>query len=336
MVRLRQPPVVVITGASSGVGRAAAREFARRRGRLALLARGTDGLEAARREAQDLGGRALALPLDVSDAEAVEAAAATTEEQLGPIDVWVNNAMISVFSPVAELTAEEVRRVTEVTYLGCVHGTLTALRRMRPRDRGVIVQVGSALAYRAIPLQAAYCAAKHAIEGFTESLRCELLHEDSGVQVTMVQLPALNTPHFSVVRTRLPRHPKPVAPIFEPEVAARAVVWAAEHPRRELWVGASTVKALLANKLAPGLLDRYLARTGYDAQQTRQSISPERPDNLAAPLDGDRGAHGIFGDEAGRRSLQFLARTQAPRVAAAFGSAAAGAILARRRRQARR
>jgi short-subunit dehydrogenase len=283
MVQLRQPPVAVITGASSGVGRAAAREFARRGGRLALLARGADGLEAARREAQDLGGRALAFPLDVSDAEAVEAAAAITEEQLGPIAVWVNNAMVSVFSPVAELTAEEVQRVTEVTYLGCVHGTLTALRRMRPRDQGVIVQVGSALAYRAIPLQAAYCAAKHAIEGFTESLRCELLHEDSGVQVTMVQLPALNTPHFSVVRTRLPRHPKPVAPIFQPEVAARAVVWAAEHPRRELWVGASTVKALFGNKLAPGLFDRYLARAGYDAQQTHQSIRHERPDNCAFP-----------------------------------------------------
>lgn len=305
---LSEGNVIVITGASSGVGRACAREFARRGVQLALFARGVDGLEAARREVEELGGRALVFPLDVADADAVEAAAAATEEQLGPVAVWVNNAMLSVFSPVTELTAEEVRRVTEVTYLGYVHGTLAALRRMVPRDRGVIVQVGSALAYRAIPLQAAYCAAKHAVEGFSESLRCELLHDGSNVRVTMVQLPALNTPHFSVVRTRLPRHPQPVPPIFQPEVAARAIVFAAEHPRREFWVGGSTVKALLAHKLAPGLLDRYLARTAYTAQQTDASVKPDRPDNLSYALPGDRGTHGIFDAEARRFSLQFVAR----------------------------
>jgi NAD(P)-dependent dehydrogenase (short-subunit alcohol dehydrogenase family) len=300
---------VVITGASSGVGRACAREFARLGAPIGLIARGVDGLEAARREVEELGGRALVLPLDVADAEAVEAAAATVEEQLGPIDVWVNNAMLSVFSPIAELNAEEVRRVTEVTYLGYVHGTLSALRWMRARNRGVIVQVGSALAYRAIPLQAAYCAAKHAIEGFTESLRCELLHDESNVSVTIVQLPALNTPHFSVVRTRLPRHPKPVPPIFQPELAARAIVFAAAQPRRELWVAGSTVRALLGNKLAPSLLDRYLARNGYAPQQTEQPVKPDRADNLAGPLPGDRGAHGSFDGEAHARSLQFLAVT---------------------------
>jgi NAD(P)-dependent dehydrogenase (short-subunit alcohol dehydrogenase family) len=302
-----QGKVVVITGASSGVGRACAREFARRGAFLGLIARGRDGLEGAQREVEELGGRALVLPLDVAEADAVEAAAAATDERLGPIDVWVNNAMLSVFAPVRELAPEEVRRVTETTYLGTVYGTMAALKRMLPRDRGVIVQVGSALAYRAIPLQAAYCGAKHAIEGFTESLRCELLHDASDVRVTMVQLPALNTPHFSVVRTRLPRHPKPVAPIFQPELAAQAIVWAAEHPRRELWVAGSTVKAILGNRLAPGLLDRYLARTGYDSQQAEEAVEPDRPDNLGDPLPGDRGAHGIFDAEARDHSLQLWA-----------------------------
>jgi short-subunit dehydrogenase len=325
---------VVITGASSGVGRACARAFAGRGAWVGLIARGRDGLEAAQREAEELGVRALVFPLDVADAEAVEAAAAAIEAQLGPIDVWVNNAMLSVFSPVAELSADEVRRVTEVTYLGYVHGTLSALRRMRPRNDGVIVQVGSALAYRAIPLQAAYCAAKHAIEGFTESLRCELLHERSNVHVTMVQLPALNTPHFSVVRTRLPRQPKPVSPIFQPELAARAIVFAAEHPRREIWVAGSTVRALLGNKVAPGLLDRYLARNGYQAQQTEQPAAPNRRDNLADPLPADRGAHGSFDREARPRSLQFLALTHRGLLGAgAFAAAAATAIALRRGRR---
>jgi NAD(P)-dependent dehydrogenase (short-subunit alcohol dehydrogenase family) len=318
---MKARPVVVITGASSGVGRACARAFARRGAQVALLARGADGLEAAAAEARAAGVRAVAIPTDVAEHAEVEAAAERTERELGAIDVWVNNAMLSVFSPVKELEAEEVRRVTEVTYLGYVHGTLAALRRMLPRDEGVIVQVGSALGYRAIPLQAAYCAAKHAIEGFTESLRCELLHDDSRVRVTMVHLPALNTPHFSVVRSRLPRHPKPVPPIFEPELAAEAVVWAAEHPRRELVVGFSTLKALLANKIAPGLLDRYLARSGYDSQQTDLPVAPDRPDNLWEALPADRGAQGIFGDEARERSIQFFA-TKHRRVLAGAGVAA--------------
>jgi NAD(P)-dependent dehydrogenase (short-subunit alcohol dehydrogenase family) len=329
-----QGAVVVITGASSGVGRACAREFASRGARVGLIARGRVGLEAARREVEALGGRALVLPLDVADAEAVEAAAAVIEEQLGPIDVWVNNAMLSIFSPIAELTAEEVRRVTEVTYLGYVHGTLSAVRRMRRRDRGVIVQVGSALAYRAIPLQAAYCAAKHAIEGFTESLRCELLHDESNVRVTMVQLPALNTPHFSVVRTRLPHHPKPVPPIFQPELAARAIAFAAEHPRRERWVAGSTVCALLGEKLAPGLLDRYLARNGYVAQQTDEPVEPDRADNLASPLPSDLGARGIFDSEAHAHSLQFLAVSQRRLLTTSALAAAAAALFLRARRSA--
>jgi NAD(P)-dependent dehydrogenase (short-subunit alcohol dehydrogenase family) len=326
--------VVVITGASSGVGRACAREFGRRGAHVALIARGQDGLDAAAREVEQLGGRALVLPLDVADAEAVEAAAATTEEQFGAIDVWVNNAMLSVFSPVTELSPDEVRRVTEVTYLGYVHGTLSALRRMRPRDRGVIVQVGSALAHRAIPLQAAYCGAKHAIEGFTESLRCELLHDGSNVRVTMVQLPALNTPQFSVVRTRLPRHPKPVPPIFQPELAARAIVFAAAHPRRELCVAGSTLRALIGNKIAPGLLDRYLARNGYAAQQTQEPVESEGRDNLGDALPGDRGAHGIFDAEAKTRSVHFFASTHRGVIgASAAGAAALVALLSSRRKR---
>jgi NAD(P)-dependent dehydrogenase (short-subunit alcohol dehydrogenase family) len=298
--------VVVITGASSGVGRAAARAFARGGARLGLLARGEDGLDAARAEVDHDGGEALALPTDVADPDALGKAADAVEQAYGPIDVWVNNAMVSVFSPVAELEADEIRRVTETTYLGTVYGTLTALRRMLPRDRGVIVQVGSALAYRAIPLQAAYCGAKHAVQGFTESLRSELLHDGTGVKVTMVQLPALNTPHFDVVKSRLPRHPQPVPPIYQPELAAEAIVWAADNPdRREVWVGGSTLKTLLADKVAPGLLDRYLARVGYDAQQSKEAVGSERPSNLWEPLPGDRGAHGRFEDEARETSLQF-------------------------------
>jgi short-subunit dehydrogenase len=330
---MKDRPVVVITGASAGVGRACARVFARRGAHLALLARGAEGLEAAAAEARALGVQAVPIPTDVADHTQVEAAAEGVERELGAIDVWVNNAMLSVFSPVKELEADEVRRVTEVTYLGYVHGTLAALRRMLPRDEGVIVQVGSALAYRAIPLQAAYCAAKHAIEGFTESLRCELGHERSNVRVTMVQLPALNTPHFSVVRSRLPRHPKPVPPIFEPELAAEAVVWAAEHPRRELVVGFSTLKALLANKVAPGLVDRYLARSAYDSQQTAAPVATDRPDNLWETLPGDRGAHGIFGAEARERSLQFWATTHRRAVTGASLAALAGWRVIRHRRR---
>ena len=253
-----KPEVVVVTGASAGVGRATVRAFARRGASIGLIARGVDGLEATRSEVEQLGGRALVFAIDVADAEKIEAAAARLEEEFGPIDIWVNNAMVSVFSPVKEMTAEEFHRVTEVTYLGVVYGTLAALKRMQPRDSGSIVQVGSALAYRGIPLQAAYCGAKHAIQGFTESLRCELLHDKSKVRLTMVQLPAMNTPQFSWVKSRLPRKPQPVPPIYQPEIAAEAIIYAAYQTRREMEVGMPTVVAVEGNKFFPGLIDRYL------------------------------------------------------------------------------
>jgi short-subunit dehydrogenase len=286
--------VVVITGASAGVGRAVARALGRRKASVGLLARGVEGLEGARREIVAAGGRAIALTVDVADPVAVEEAADRIESELGPIDVWINNAMTSVFSPVHEMTPDEYRRVTEVTYLGTVHGTLSALRRMRARDQGVVVQVGSALAYRSIPLQSAYCAAKAAMRGFTESLRSELIHDRSGVQVTMVHLPALNTPQFGWVRSRLPRKAQPVPPIFQPEVAAEAILWAAEHVPRELHVGAPTELAILGEKLAPGLMDRYLAVAAWDGQMHDGSDEPGRPDNLWEPLPGDSGARGAF------------------------------------------
>src|SRR5579872_1968415 len=258
---------VVVTGASAGLGRAIAREFGSHGAQVALLARGIDGLNAAKREIEAAGGRALVLPTDVADAKAVEEAAEAVEDQLGPIDIWVNNAMASVFSPIKEMLPEEYKRVTEVTYLGVVYGTLAALKRMLPRDRGTIVQVGSALAYRSIPLQSAYCAAKHAIAGFTDSLRCELIHDKSKVRLTMVQMPALNTPQFGWVKSRLKYKAQPVPPIFQPEVGARAIYWAAHHSRRELYAGWPTVEAIVGNKLAPGLLDRYLGKTGFASQQ---------------------------------------------------------------------
>jgi NAD(P)-dependent dehydrogenase (short-subunit alcohol dehydrogenase family) len=300
---------------------------------VALLARGREGLQAAAREIEACGAPALSLPTDVADPEAVESAASAVEERLGPIDVWVNNAMVSVFAPASQISAQEYRRVTEVTYLGTVHGTSSALARMRARERGVIVQVGSALAYRGIPLQSAYCAAKHAIQGYSESLRCELMHEGSGVRVTMVQLPALNTPQFDVVRTRLPRHPQPVAPIYQPEVAARAIVAAALHPaRREWWVGGSTALTVAGNALAPGLADRYLARSAYEAQQTEEPVAAGRPDNLFEPLPGDRGAHGDFDASAHSRSLQWALTRH--RVAALLAGTA-GALASAARRAAR-
>jgi len=315
--------VVVVTGASAGVGRAAVRAFARKGADVALIARGVDGLEAARREVESDGGRALVLPLDVADADAIDAAADRIERELGPIDVWVNNAMVSVFSPVKELHADEIKRVTEVTYLGVVYGTLAALKRMLPRDRGAIVQVGSALAYRGIPLQSAYCGAKHAIQGFTESLRCELLHDGSGVHVTMVHLPAMNTPQFDWVKSRMPRKPQPVPPIYAPEIAADAIVWAAGQRRREISVGGVTAAVIWGNKFASGLGDRYLARTGYDSQQTDEPADPHRPDNLWQPLPGDHGAHGRFGDRATRRSPQTWINERLPALAMiAVGGAA--------------
>ena len=325
-------PVVVITGGSAGVGRAAARAFARKGAHVALLARGPERLRTACQEVEAAGVRALGVPTDVADTEAVEAAATRVEEDLGPIDVWVNNAMTSVFSPVAQLTADEVKRVAEVNYLGSVNGILAALRRMQPRDAGTIVQVGSALAYRAIPLQAGYCGSKFAIRGFVDSLRCELLHDRSGVRVTSVHLPALNTPQFGWVRSRLPRHPQPVPPIFQPEVAAKSIVWAADHPRREVWVGATTVGTILGNKLVPGLLDRYLARTNYEAQQTDQPVDEDRPDNLCAPPPGSQGAHGIFDAEAKGRSLQLELALHRRLVAGAAASAAGLVALGARRR----
>jgi NADP-dependent 3-hydroxy acid dehydrogenase YdfG len=300
-----KPKVVVITGASAGVGRATVRRFARDGARIALLARGLDGLEAAREEVEAAGGRALALPLDVADAKRVEAAAETIESEFGPIDIWINDAMTSVFSPVKDMNAEEFRRVTEVTYLGVVYGTMAALKRMLPRDRGTIVQVGSALAYRSIPLQSAYCGAKHAIHGFTDSLRCELIHDKSNVHVTMVQLPAVNTTQFGWVRNRLPNHPQPMGPVYQPEVAARAIHWAAHHRRRELFLGMPTVEAIVGNKIAPGLMDQYLGRVGYDGQQTSEPKNAQAPDNLWKPVPGDHGAHGIFDRGAKRRSPEF-------------------------------
>ncbi|HEX6566274.1 MAG TPA: SDR family oxidoreductase [Chthoniobacterales bacterium] len=298
--------VIVVTGASAGLGRAIARAFARsERARLGLIARGKVGLEAAKSDVEALGGEALILPADVADADAVEAAAGKVESEFGPIDVWVNDAMTSVFSPVKEMTPAEFRRVTEVNYLGFVNGTLAALKRMLPRDRGAIIQVGSALAYRGIPLQAAYCASKHAIQGFMDSLRSELIHDKSNVRVTMVQMPAMNTPQFDWVKSRLRRKAQPVPPIYQPEVGAKAVVYASRHPRREIFVGLPTVKAIIGNRLFPGLLDRYLARTGFKGQQTDEPENPNRPFNLYEPVPGDHGAHGRFDGQAHTNSAQL-------------------------------
>jgi NAD(P)-dependent dehydrogenase (short-subunit alcohol dehydrogenase family) len=301
--------VVVVTGASAGVGRATVRAFAKQGAYLGLMARDQDGLESARLEVEAAGGKALVLPTDVAKAEEVEAAAAAVEEAFGQIDIWVNNAMVSVLSPVKEMTPEEFRRVTEVTYLGYVYGTLAALRRMLPRDHGVIIQVGSALAYRSIPLQSAYCGAKHAVKGFTDSLRSELIHDESHVRVTMVQLPALNTPQFEWIKTRMPRHPQPIPPIYQPEIAAEGILWAARHNRRELHVGFSTALVIFANKIAPGFGDWYLAKTGYDAQQTNQQVDQNRPNNLWTFIPGDHGAHGAFDSRAFSRSPQLWGTT---------------------------
>ncbi|PYQ64193.1 MAG: short-chain dehydrogenase [Acidobacteria bacterium] len=324
----KNPEIVVVTGASAGVGRATVRAFAEQGAHIGLIARNREALENARQEVEAMGGRALALPTDVADNEAVEAAAARVEAELGPIDVWVNNAMCSVFSPVKEMKPEEYKRVTDVTYLGYVWGTLAALRRMLPRDRGAIVQVGSALAYRGIPLQSAYCAAKHAIQGFCDSLRAELLHDGSRVHICMVQMPALNTPQFSWVKSRLPRKPQPVPPIFQPEVAARAIVYAAHHRRREIYVGWPTVKAVVGNKMAAGYADHYLARHGYDAQQYDGFADPDRPNNLWEPVPGDHGAHGQFDDRATYHSPQLWSNLHRGILAAVGAVGLAGALWA--------
>ncbi|WP_454061733.1 SDR family oxidoreductase [Candidatus Nitrospira salsa] len=304
MRKNRQREVVVITGASAGIGRATARAFAQRGAYLGLLARGQEGLRGAQQEIEMLGGKALIIPTDVADHQQVEAAAVQIEKEFGPIDIWINNAMVSVLSPIKDMTAEEFRRVTEVTYLGFVHGTLSALRRMIPRNRGVILQVGSALSYRAIPLQSAYCAAKHAVKGFTESLRSELIHDESRVRVTMVHLPGVNTTQFGWIKTRLPYHPQPVPPIYQPEVMAKGIVWAAFHNRRELWIGIPTVKTIVGEKFIPGLLDHYLADVAYSGQQTTIPIESDRPNNLWTPVAEDRGAHGLFDQQA--RSMSVL------------------------------
>jgi NAD(P)-dependent dehydrogenase (short-subunit alcohol dehydrogenase family) len=325
--------VVVVTGASGGIGRACVRAFAARGDDVALLARGEAGLEAAAEDVRRAGSRALPIPVDVADHAAVEAAAARIEAELGEIDVWVNVAFTSVFAKFVDIEPEEYRRVTEVTYLGYTNATRSALRRMLPRDRGAIVQVGSTLAYRGIPLQSAYCGAKHAIQGFHESLRTELLHDGSNVHVTMVQMPAVNTPQFGWVRSRLPRRAQPVPPIYQPEVAADAVVYAADHPRRrEYWVGETTAATLLANAVAPGLLDRYLARTGFTSQQTDQPRDPDQPENLWEPADErrDYGAHGSFDQRSHRRSPQVWASQHHGVLAAVGGLALAGAVAWRR------
>jgi NAD(P)-dependent dehydrogenase (short-subunit alcohol dehydrogenase family) len=323
--------VVAVTGASAGVGRATVRRFAREGARIGLIARGEDRLRAAAAEVEELGGSALVLPADVADAQSIEAAAATIEDELGPLDVWVNNAMATVFAPVRNTTTEEFKRATEVTYLGAVWGTMAALRRMQPRDRGTIVQVGSALAYRSVPLQAAYCGAKSALRGFTESLRTELLHEGSIVHLTMVELPALNTPQFSWSRAKMPRQPQPVPPIFQPEVAAEAIFYAATHRRRELVVGWPAVKAVCGERVAPGLLDHYLARNGYDAQQTDEPLNGDREGNLFDPVAGDFAAHGEFDDRSKPRSLLFEVDRRRGPIAAVVGLGAAAAALLRSR-----
>jgi NAD(P)-dependent dehydrogenase (short-subunit alcohol dehydrogenase family) len=329
----RDAEVVVVTGASAGVGRAIAHEFGRRGAAVALVARGLPGLADAAREVEELGGTALVLPADVADADQVEAAAAAVEERFGHIDVWVNNAMATIFAPVSEITAAEFARATQVTYLGTVFGTMAALRRMRPRDRGAIVQVGSALSYRAIPLQSAYCGGKFAIRGFTDSVRTELLHERSSVWISMVQLPAVNTPQFGWCRTKLPDHPQPVPPIFQPEVPARAVVWAAHHRRREITVGGSAVKAIVGQKLAPRLADWYLGRTGYDAQQIADMpVGPDRADNLFEPVPDRAATHGMFDRQAAERSEQAWATMHRGLIGCAAGAVVLGAALARRTR----
>ncbi len=327
---------VVITGASAGIARATARLYGARGANVGLIARGQAGLDGAAQDVIEAGGQALAVPTDVADHAQVEKAATEIEAQFGPIDVWINVAFASVFAPFAEITPDEFRRVTEVSYLGFVHGTMAALSRMRPRGAGTIVQVGSALSERAIPLQSAYCGAKHAINGFTESLRCELLHEGSHVHVTVVQMPAVNTPQFSWVLSRLPRHPQPVPPIYQPEVAAHGVLYAADHPeRKQYWVGGSTAATLLAQKVAPALLDRYLAKTGFDAQQTKQEVpAGSRPDNLFDPVDrpdgSDHGAHGAFDDRSHQRSLQlWMSHHPALTGAVAAGAAVGGGLVVR-------
>jgi NAD(P)-dependent dehydrogenase (short-subunit alcohol dehydrogenase family) len=300
----KSPKVVVVTGASAGVGRAVVREFASEGASIGLIARGRGRLESAKQEVEARGGKALVIPADVADANLIDQAAAQVEREFGPIDVWVNDAMTTIFAPVEKITPQEFKRTTEVTYLGFVYGTMAALKRMKERNRGTIVQVGSALAYRSIPLQSAYCGAKHAMVGFTDSLRSELIHDRSKIHLTVVHLPAMNTPQFSWCRTRLPRQPQPVPPIFQPEVAARAIVWASKHRRREVFVAWPTVKAIYGQDVAPAYADRYLAKYAYDGQETSEPVPANRPDNLFEAVEADYAAHGIFDDRAHTFSME--------------------------------
>ncbi|MFD7160476.1 SDR family oxidoreductase [Kribbella sp. NPDC059898] len=335
-IEMDRSKVVVVTGASGGIGRATAIAFGRRGAKVALLARGEAGLEGAAKEVEAAGGTALQVSVDVAEYDQVERAAAWIEDELGPIDTWVNVAFTSVFAPFTEIDPDEFKRATEVSYLGYIWGTRAALDRMVPRNHGTIVQVGSALAYRGIPLQSAYCGAKHAIQGFHDSLRCELMHDKSKVRVTMVQMPAVNTPQFSWVLSRLSKHPQPVPPIYQPEVAAEGVLYAADHPRRrEYWVGAPTMATIIANKFVAGLLDRYLARTGYRSQQIDMPDDPNRAANLWAPADRegghDYGAHGVFDEKATSRSYQLWASQHRGLLALAGAATAAGVVVASRK-----
>lgn len=328
-----KPEVVVITGASAGLGRAIARRFARDGASIGLIARGKDGLEGAKADVEKLGGKAIIIEGDIADPETSKRAAEETEKAFGEIDVWINNAMTSVFSPVREMKPEEYKRVTEVTYLGFIYGTLAALKRMLPRDRGVIVQVGSALAYRGIPLQSAYCASKHAIQGFMDSLRSELIHDKSNVRASMVQMPAMNTPQFSWVKSRLPNKPQPVPPIYQPEIGAEAVYFVAHNDRREMYVGYPTVEAIVGNKIVPGYADKYLAKGGYKSQQTDEPVEADRQNNLYEPVAGDHGAHGSFDERAKDFSPQLWANKNRGKVAlSALGIAAGLALLWKRSR----
>ncbi len=307
--KFSSPPVVVVTGASAGLGRAIAHAYARKGARLALLARNPEALNAAKQECEEFGGSAITIPVDVSDFEAVEAAAGRVEREFDPIDIWINDAMVSVFSPVKEMEASDYRRVTEVLYLGFVHGTMAALKRMLTRDRGTIIQIGSALSYRSIPLQSAYCAAKHAINGFTDSLRCELHHDNSNIKITTIQMPAMNTIQFDWVKNRMPHMTQPVPPIFEPEVSAQVVVAAgyAKRPRREYWVGTPTVEAIVGQRIFPGILDWYLGKTGYKGQQiASQKQDPNAPNNLYEYVPGTWSARGKFADRSARTSAEVF------------------------------
>lgn len=333
--RTQRRGVAVVTGASAGLGRATVREFAKNGYDVAMLARGKEGLEGAKREVEAVGRKAIYFVVDVADAEAVEAAAAATELELGEIDVWVNNAMNSVFSPVKEMKPEEYKRVTEVTYLGQVYGTLAALKRMLPRDRGSIVLVGSALAYRGIPLQSAYCGSKHAIQGFFDSLKTELMHDKSKVKLSMVQLPAMNTTQFGFVKSRLPNKPRPMGKIYQPEVAAQAILFAAKDGRREIFVGYPTIEAIVGNKIAPWFADFVLAKTGFDGQQTEEPADPNMPNNLWEPIPGDHGAHGNFGENAADFSPELwlsMNRNKILAGAAALGGIILGTVISKNRR----